>query len=163
MILESCPSQKCGLTREDVCAVRGWIVETQKEKSCNPWNLYLFYHINLSFFFFFNSRFKIQTLVFIIMAFLEHSHQFVKKNLSNLSYEPKFFNILFIFFILHTHFLKYFTSYYLHSWGEVVMMVLESCPSQKCGFIRENVCARKGVDCRDSKGEVLQSMKSYII
>ena len=115
------------------------------------------------FFFFFNSLFKIQTLVFIIMAFLEHSHQFVKKNLSILSYAPKFFNIFFIFFILHTHFLKYFTSYYLHSWGEVVMMVLESCPSQKCGFIRENVCARKGVDCRDSKGEVLQSMKSYII
>ena len=37
----------------------------------------------------------IQTLVFIIMAFLEHSHQFVKKNLSILSYEPK---VLFIYF-----------------------------------------------------------------
>ena len=65
----------------------------------------------------------IQTLVFIIMAFLEHSHQFVKKKIylfyhMNLSF---FLYILFIFYILHTYFLKYFTSYYLHSWGEVVI------------------------------------------
>ena len=41
----------------------------------------------------------IQTLVFIIMAFLEHSHQFVKKNLSILSYELMFFLFFFIYFI----------------------------------------------------------------
>ena len=42
-------------------------------------------------------------------------------------------------------------------------MVLESCPSQKCELTREDVCARKGVDCEDPKGGVLQSMESYIV
>ena len=60
------------------------------------------------------------------MVFLEHSHQFVKKKKKkiyllyhmNLSF---FFIFFFIFYILQTYFLKYFTSYYLHSWGEVVI------------------------------------------